>query len=381
MYELTRSQKQIQKAARDFSKGEFDKDLAMEMDEQHQVPCEILASAVELGFLGIQYETEYSGGGMGLFENALIAEELCRKDCSIGSALMLSVSGAEALLRFGSKEQKQKFLPGLADGDLRFGAAFNENGMSGLLSAGKTIAVKKDDGFLINGDKRFVIHGSGASLYIVLCRVLGDDGTDQGPCLILVEAQQGGVQIKKAGDTVGLCMTSFSDLCFENVKVPLSNLIGKQGKGLEYAKSCMDETRILIAAIALGTAQGALDRAIDYVKQREQFGRKIARFEVTRQKIADMAVQVESARLFTYHAAKSFDKKQLDPKVSFMAKIVSTSAAVEVADEAIQLLGGYGYMKEYEVERFYRDAKALNLLLGSGQVQKNSIAEKVIGRI
>jgi alkylation response protein AidB-like acyl-CoA dehydrogenase len=381
MHELTRSQFQIQKAARDFAKGEFDKDLALDMDKKHKIPNEILKAAADLGFLGIHFDTRYSGGGMGLFENTLIAEELCRKDSSIGSALMLATSGAEALLRFGSEDLKQKFLPGIVDGQLRPAAAFTGVGTKGVLSGQKVTAVRDGNDFIINGDKTFVLNGNFASFYCVLCQTFGDEKSDKDFSLILVEADRDGVHSEKMGETTGLRMTPFSDLHLKNVKVPISNLLGKEGNGVDHANACMDENLILIASIALGTAQGALERAIDYTRQRVQFGRKIAGFEVTQHKIADMATKVESARLFTYHAAICFDKKSIDPKIPAMAKMVSTRAAVEVADEAIQLLGGYGYMAEYEVERFYRDAKALELLQGPGGAQKNIIAKKVIGRI
>jgi len=199
--------------------------------------------------------------------------------------------------------------------------------------------------------------------------------------LILVEADRKGVSATDAGDKMGIHMMSTAEINFKDVRVPASNLIGKQGKGFYHVLEFFDESRILIAAQALGTAQGAFDRALAYVKQREQFGRKIAQFQVTQHKLADMATKIELARLITYKAAWNFDQGRIDSKLTSMAKMYAARTAVEVADEAIQLLGGYGYMAEYEVERFYRDAKITEIYEGTKEIQKNIIASAVIGKL
>ena len=198
--------------------------------------------------------------------------------------------------------------------------------------------------------------------------------------MILVEADRKGVTATDIGDKMGIRMMSTAEVNFKDVRVPLTNLVGKEGKGFYQVLEFFDESRILIAAQALGTAQGAFDRALAYVKQREQFGKKIADFQITQHKLADMATKIELARLMTYKAAWNYDKGNIDPKLTSMAKMYAARTAVEVADEAIQLLGGYGYMAEYEVERFYRDAKITELYEGTKEIQKNTIASAVLGK-
>jgi alkylation response protein AidB-like acyl-CoA dehydrogenase len=200
--------------------------------------------------------------------------------------------------------------------------------------------------------------------------------------MIVVEADRKGVTAVDLGDKMGILMMPTAEINFKDVRVPVSNLIGKEGKGFYQILEFFNESRVLVAAQALGIAQGAFDRALDYVKQREQFGKKIAQFQVTQHKLADMATKIELARLITYKAAWNFDQGgRVDPKLSSMAKMFAARTAVEVADEAIQLLGGYGYMAEYEVERFYRDAKITEIYEGTKEIQKNTIASAVLGKL
>jgi alkylation response protein AidB-like acyl-CoA dehydrogenase len=199
--------------------------------------------------------------------------------------------------------------------------------------------------------------------------------------VILVEADREGLTTADVGRKMGIRMMATAEVNFKDVRVPLENLIGEEGKGFYHVLHFFDESRIQIAAQALGTAQGAYDRALAYVKQREQFGKKIAQFQVTQHKMADMATKIELARLMTYKAAWNFDQGRIDPKLTSMAKMYAARTAVEVADEAIQLLGGYGYMTEYEVERFYRDAKITEIYEGTKEIQKNTIASALIGKL
>jgi alkylation response protein AidB-like acyl-CoA dehydrogenase len=199
--------------------------------------------------------------------------------------------------------------------------------------------------------------------------------------LILVEAGTPGLSTQDVGDKMGIRMMATGEVIFKDVRVPLSNLIGEQNKGFYHVLNFFDESRIQIAAQALGTAQGAFDRALAYVKQREQFGKKIAQFQATQHKLADMATKIELARLMTYKAAWNYDQGRIDPKLTSMAKMFAARTAVEVCDEAIQLLGGYGYMAEYEVERFYRDAKITEIYEGTKEIQKNTIASGLLGKL
>jgi alkylation response protein AidB-like acyl-CoA dehydrogenase len=380
-FELSKSQKDIQKAARDFAKGEFDKDLILEMDNNHEYPTKIWQKAGELGFIGMHYPEAYSGQDLGVMENILVAEELCRKDSTVGACIILSSFASECILRFGSEALKKKFLPPVAEGKMLSAGAFTEPGHGSDITLMDTTAVRQGDEWVINGNKTFITNGGMAGFYTVLCQTDSKATPSyKGISMILVEGDRAGLTTTSVGDKMGLRMMATTEVNFSNVRVPLSNLVGEEGKGFYQVLEFFDESRILIAAQALGTAQGAFDRALDYVKQREQFGKKIAEFQVTQHKLADMATKIELARLMTYKAAWNFDQGRIDPKLTSMAKMYAARTAVEVADEAIQLLGGYGYMKEYEVERFYRDAKITELYEGTKEIQKNTIASAVLGK-
>ena len=381
-FELTKSQKEIQKAAREFARGEFDKERALEMDKTYEFPTKIWKKACSLGFVGVHFPEKYSGQDLGVLENVIIASEFCAWDSTFGSALILSSFASECVLRFGSDELKQKFLPPVAEGQMLSGGAFTEPGHGSDITSLDTTAVRHGDEWVINGTKTFITNGGLAGFYSVMCQTdTNCQPSYQGISLILVEADRDGVAVTPVGEKLGIHMVATAELNFKNVRVPASNLIGEEGKGFHQVLEFFDESRILVAAQALGTAQGAYNRALAYVKEREQFGRKIAQFQVTQHKLADMATKIELARLITYKAAWNFDQGRIDPKLTAMAKLYSARTAVEVADEAIQLLGGYGYMTEYEVERFYRDAKITEIYEGTRQIQKNTIAEAILGSL
>jgi alkylation response protein AidB-like acyl-CoA dehydrogenase len=377
MVEFTRPQKEIQKAAREFARGEFDRDLAREFEQTGTFPKSIWKKAADLGFIGIHFPENHSGGGLGFFENTIIAETLCMSDSSMGCALLQSAHGAECISMFGKEEQKARFLSKIAEGELISSGAFVDPAPAKKPAR----AIKKNDTWIINGTKTYVPNGGAAGLYIVSCITDPGKETYENTSMILVEADREGIAVQTAGRKLGGNMTTTAALTFRNVQVPAKNLLGREGKGVAQLEKINMVNRISLAGQALGIARGALDRVLDYVKQREQFGRKIARFQITCHKVAEMATKVELARLITYGAAGMLDTGKADSKTTAMAKMVATRAAVEVADEAIQLLGGYGYMSEYEVERFYRDAKALDLSEGSCPVLKDIIGTAVMGRI
>ena len=381
-FELTKSQKEIQKAAREFAKGEFDRELALELDRKHEFPTKIWKKAADLGFIGVHYPEEYSGQDLGVLENIIIADEFCTQDSGIGSAIILSNFASECVLRFGSEDLKQKFLPAVAEGKMLSGGAFTEPGHGSDITFLDTTAVREGDEWIINGTKTFITNGGMAGFYCTMCQTDSEaQPSYRGISLILVEADREGVTATDIGEKMGIHMMSTAEVNYKDVRVPVTNLIGEEGKGFYQVLEFFDESRILVAAQALGTAQGAYNRALAYVKEREQFGRKIAQFQVTQHKLADMATKIELARLITYKAAWNFDQGRIDPKLTSMAKMYAARTAVEVADEAIQLLGGYGYMTEYEVERFYRDAKITEIYEGTKEIQKNTISSAVLGKI
>jgi len=381
-FELNATQKEIQKAVKDFTKGEFDKDLALEMESKHQFPEKIWQKAGDLGLIGVHFPEKYSGQGLGSLEDILVIEELCRGDSTIGSAVALAPFASECILHFGSDEMKEKFLPQVAEGKMLSAGAFTEPDHGSDITTMNTLAVKDGNEWVINGVKTFITNGGLAGFYNVLCQTDPDAKPSyRGLSLILVEADRAGLSTMDVGEKMGIRMMATAEVTLKDVRVPLSNLIGEEGKGFYHVLHFFDESRIQIAAQALGIAQGAFERALKYVKQRAQFGKKIAEFQVTQHKLADMATKIELARLITYKAAWNFDQGRIDPKLTSMAKMYAARSAVEIADEAIQLLGGYGYMSEYEVERMYRDAKITEIYEGTREIQKNTIASDVIGRI
>ena len=382
-FELSKEQKEIQKAVRDFVKGEFKKDAIEALIEAHAYPEKIWKKAAELGFIGIHFPEEYSGQGLGVMENILVAEELCRGDSTVGACLMLADFASEIVLHFGSDAQKAKWLPKVAEGEVLSCGAFTEPNHGSDITRMDTVAVRDGDEWVINGTKIFITNGGPlAGFYSTLCQT--DENASppyRGLSLILVEADRPGVSTADVGRKMGIQIMHTAEVTFKDVRVPVDNMIGKEGRGFYQVLEFFDESRILIAAQGLGTAQGAFDRALAYVKSREQFGKPIAALQATQHKLADMATKIELARLMTYKAAWNFDQGRIDPKLTSMAKMSAARTAVEVCDEAIQLLGGYGYMAEYEVERFYRDAKITELYEGTKEIQKNTIASAVLGKL
>jgi alkylation response protein AidB-like acyl-CoA dehydrogenase len=381
-FELTGEQKDIQKAAREFAQGEFDKDKILEWEQNHTFPRELWKKACKLGFVGIHFPEEYGGQGYGITENSLIVEELCRKDSGVGIALSLVDFSSEVVLRFGSHEQKKKYLIPVTKGEFISAGAYTEPDHGSDITAMATTAVKQSGSFVINGTKTFITNGSLADFFVVLCQT--DPGAKppyRGQCTILVEKGTKGLEATEIMPKMGIRMTSTVELSFNDVRVPLTHLLGEENKGFYQVLEFFDESRVEIAAQALGIAQGAFDRAIDYAKQREQFGKKLADFQITQHKLADMATKIETARLLVYKAAWNYDQKRIDPKLTSMAKMFAGRTAVEVADEAIQIFGGYGYITEYEVERFYRDAKITEIYEGTKEIQKNTIASALIGKL
>ncbi len=380
-FELTAEQKDIQKAVREFTRGEFDKEKILEWEQTHTFPRDIWKKACNLGFIGIHFPEEFGGQGYGVMENILIVEEFCRKDSGVGIALSLSDFSSEVILRFGSQEQKKKYLIPVAAGEFISAGAYTEPDHGSDITRLSTAASKQGDSWVINGTKTFITNGCLANFYVVLCQTDPNAAPPyRGQCTILVDQGTNGLEATEITPKMGIRMTSTAELTFTDVKIPSTQLLGQEGKGFYQVLEFFNESRIEIAAQALGIAQGAFDRALDYTKQREQFGRKLTDFQITRHKLADMATKIETARLLTYQAAWNFDQKRIDPKLTSMAKMFAARTAVEVADEAIQLLGGYGYITEYEVERFYRDAKITEIYEGTREIQKNVIASALIGK-
>ena len=380
-FELTDEQRDVKRAAREFAKGEFDRERALELERDHAFPESIWKKACELGFIGLHFPEAYGGQGLGILENTLVVEELCCQDSGIGIALSLADFSSEVILRFGNEKQKQKYLPPVTKGEAISAGAYTEPDHGSDITRLSTTAVRKKGEFIINGTKTFITNGTQANHFVVLCHTnLEADPPYRGMCTILVERETPGFEAAELGDKMGIRMTSTAELSFSDVHVPQENLIGEENRGFYQVLEFFDESRIEIAAQALGIAQGAFDRALAYAKERRQFGQRIADFQVTQHKLADMFTKLETARLLTYKAAWNFDLGRIDPVLTSMAKMHAGRVSVEVADEAIQIFGGYGYITEYEVERFYRDAKIMEIYEGTKEIQKNTIASSLIGK-
>ena len=380
-FDLSEEQRGIQKAASDFANGEFDKEAVLELERNHQFPFAFLKKACDLGFIGIHFPEEYGGQGYGILENALIVEAFCRKDSGVGVCLSIANFASEVILRFGNESQKKKYLIPLTRGEAISGGAFTEPDHGSDITELRTTAVNAGDAYVINGVKTFISNGTIANFVIVLCQSDPEaKPTYRGQSTLIVEKGSKGFEVSELGEKMGIRMTSTTEMSFDQVRVPEENLVGTLNKGFYQVLEFFDESRVMVAAQALGMAQGAFDRALDYARKRQQFGQRLVEFQVTQHKLADMATQIEAARALVYKAGWNFDQGRIEPKWTSMAKMYAGRVAVEVAQEAVQILGGYGYMLEYEVERFYRDARITEIYEGTREIQKNTIASAVIGK-
>ena len=381
-FELNKEQKQIKKAVKDFVKGEFKKEIVHELINNNAYPEKILKKSSELGFTGIHFPEAYGGEGLGRLEQILVAEALACANSTVGSCVALAGYGSEILLQHGSEQQKKNWLPKIAEAEMLSSCAFTEDGMGNDLSGCQTTAVKDGNTWLINGSKTFAINGGAlAGFYIVLCKTDPDSEIpDQAMSTILVEADCQGVSTVDVGDRLGSRLLSLSHVDFKDVHVPLENLIGGEHKGYSQVLDFFNQSRLLVASLAVGTAQGAFERAFAHVKQREQFGQKLVDFQITRHKLAEMITDIEMARLMVCQGVWACEKGMGSTKFCSMAKLVATQTAMKTADHAIQLLGGYGYVDEYEVEGFYRDAKMFEIFEGNRHQQKDVIADTMTGK-
>jgi alkylation response protein AidB-like acyl-CoA dehydrogenase len=372
-FELTDEQKDIQKAAKEFAQGEFDPDLALELDQSGKFPVSIWKKAAQLGFIGIHYPEEFGGQGCGLFENLLVTESFCAVDSGIGSALSAVDLGSEVILKFGSHEQQRQFLLPLAKGEKILSVAFGESEDGRDFTAISTTAEKSKDGYSIHGKKSFVLNASLADSFITLCKE-----SKEGWITLVVGRERNGLEVHPI-EKMGLRMTSFGDLLLKEVLEPAGNRIGREGEGIAHVHHCYQAVGLRSAAQALGTSQGALDRAIQHAKQREQFGRKLSQFQAIRHKLADMAVGVEVARWLTYKSAAAYDRGKIEPGFLSVTQLEVGRRLVAIVDEALQIFGGYGYMAEEAIEHYFRDAWAIGVELGTEEEQKDSIAEIILG--
>ncbi|MBP1731167.1 MAG: acyl-CoA dehydrogenase [Deltaproteobacteria bacterium] len=379
--ELTVEQMDIKKAAREFAEGEF-KDRAKEFDEKEEFDLSILKKACEFGFMGTFVKEEYGGHGLGFLENALITEEFWRVDPGCGQAVLSSTFGSEMLQEFGTEEQKKTYLPKFVSGEAMFGFAITEPDAGSDVTGIKTKAERKGDRYVINGSKMFITNGNLADYMLVFCLTHPDErDPHKRHSVILIDTHSPGYEANKLHGKMGIRASNTSEVAFSNFEAPLGNLVGKEGNGFRQLMDFFNRTRLHVAAQGVGLAQGALEMAISYVKKRKAFGKTLADLQGVQFKLAEMATRVEAARGLYWRAAYLMDKGKPDPALISMAKWNGGDTGVYVANEALQLHGGYGYIAEYDVQRFYRDAKIVEIYEGSKEVEKAVIGRELLKRV
>lgn len=376
-FSLKQEHKMLRQMLREFAEKEV-KPLAQEIDEQERFPEETVAKMAKLGMLGIYFPKEYGGEGGDVLGYVMAVEELS-KVCGTTGVIVsshTSLCGAP-LYEFGTEEQKQKYLIPIAKGE-KLGAFGLTEPNAGTDAAGQqTIAVLDGDDYVLNGSKLFITNAGYADTYIITAMTDKSKGT-RGISTFIVERDFEGFSIGKKEAKMGIRGSSTCELIFENCRVPKENLLGAEGKGFKIAMQTLDGGRIGIAAQALGIAQGAIDATIEYVKERKQFGRPISAFQNTQFQLAAMQTKVDAARLLVYRAADMKQRKEVYSVEAAMAKLYASDVAVEVTNKAIQLHGGYGYMREYDVERMMRDAKITEIYEGTSEVQKMVISANML---
>ncbi|KXO16742.1 acyl-CoA dehydrogenase [Peptoniphilus sp. GNH] len=372
-FKLSEEQLEMQAMFREFAENEV-APIAIEVDENHRFPEENVAKMQELGFFGLPFSEEDGGTGLDTLTYVLAVEELSKVCATTGVILSAHVSlGAGAIEKWGSKEQKEKYLVPLASGQ-KLGAFALTEPNAGTDAAGqRTTAVLDGDHYVLNGSKIFITNGKYADTYVVFAMTDKSQGT-KGISAFIVEKGMPGFEFGSKEKKMGIRGSSTYELVFSNCKVPKENLLGKEGEGFKIAMNTLDGGRIGIAAQALGIAEGALAKAIKYVKEREQFGRPIAKFQNTQFKLADMAAEIEAARHLVYKAAVKKDNGERYTVDAATAKLFAAKTAMYVTTEAVQLFGGYGYSQEYEVERMMRDAKITQIYEGTSEVMRMVIS-------
>ncbi|MGD8945569.1 MAG: acyl-CoA dehydrogenase family protein [Desulfobacterales bacterium] len=380
-YELSKEQTIIKKAAREFAKGEFP-DVARDLDIKEECPTEIVRKARELDLIGLFIPEEYGGPGLGFLEQAMVLEEFWRVDPGIGQQLSSITFGAEELILFGTEEQKKKWLPPLFEGDAVMGFAITEPDAGSDTASATTTAVLDGDEYVINGSKVMIGNGTVGTFMLVFCLTNPDVERKTGRhSILIVETDRKGYKADPMHGKMGLRASDTSAVYFNNVRVPRENLLGAEGNGFIQLMKFFDHSRAYVAGHGVGLAQGALDMAVKHVKGRKQFGRPIGAFQATQFKIAEMATKVEIARNTVYKSAWLLDQGKPNTTLTAMAKMYACHIAVEVVDEALQLHGGYGYFNDYDIERFYRAAKVLEIYEGTKEVEKIVISRELLGKL
>ena len=376
-FELTEEQMQVKQMVREFAEAEI-RPHVMEWDESQHFPRELFGKMGELGLTGVIFPEQFGGSGMGYMEYSTIIEELSRVDGSIGLTIAAHNSlCTNHIFQYGSEEQKKRYVTPLAKGEKLGCWGLTEPSSGSDASGMKTTAIRRDGGWLLNGAKNFITHGISGDICVVLA-ITNREMRSRGISTFIVERGTKGFIAGKKENKLGVRASETASLIFEDCWIPEENLLGETGRGFVNSMQILDGGRISIAALALGIAQGAYESALKYSQERKQFGQPIFDFQGIQFKLADMATQIDAARLLTQRAAWLKDNKRQTTKESAMAKLYASEIAVKVCEDAIQIHGGYGFTKDYPAEKFWRDSKICTIGEGTSEVQRLVIARQLI---
>ena len=377
-FEYTPDQLHLRRAVREFAEAEIAPHV-MEWDEAQTFPLEVIKKLGKLGYMGAIFPESFGGAGLGYIEYSIIIEELSRVDGSVGIIVAAHTSlCSNHIFKMGTDEQRQRYLPKLTTGEWIGCWSLTEPEAGSDAAGTRTRAVREDDGdWVINGAKTFTTNAHYADICVAMA-VTDRSAAQHGISAFLVEKDTPGFRCGKKENKLGLRASATGEVIFENCRLPASQLLGKEGEGFVDSLKILDGGRISIAALSIGMAQGAYDAALRYSKLRKQFGRPISEFQAIQHKLVDMAVDIDAARLLNYRAAWMLDHGQRVTRESAMSKLFASEAAVRIANEAVQIHGGYGFIKDYPVEKFYRDVKLCTIGEGTSEIQRLVIARQLL---
>ena len=378
-FELTDELKMLKDMAYKFAQAEFS-GISHECDKEEKYTPEIRKKAAENGLVGAWIPEEYGGAGAGFLGNAIITEELSKVDMGIGLNVTAATFGCEAILHFGSEDQKKTYLPPVCRGEQVSAGAFTEPNAGTDVAGYRAKAVKDGTDYVINGNKMFITNGTVCDFMVAQCITNPEEKKHNSFSLIIVPADARGITRNKIHGKMGIRSSDTAEIAFEDVRVPRTNVVGKEGNGFRQLMHFFDTTRVMVAAQALGLAEACLETSIKYVKERTAFGAPLGAFQLTQMKLTEMAIKIEALRGLIYKAAWLVDQGRPDYTLAAMAKYFGGQTAVFCANYAVELHGGYGYIDEYSVQKWYRDAKILELYEGTKEAEIMTIGRTLQAR-
>ncbi|MFQ5695212.1 MAG: acyl-CoA dehydrogenase family protein [Terriglobia bacterium] len=379
-FRLTDEQEQLRKTVREFAEGEIGPHV-MEWDEASRFPAELIPQMAGLGLLGVIFPEKYGGAGLGYIEYAIIIEELARVDGSMAMSVAAHNSlCTNHIFKFGSEEQRQKYVVPLAQGRQLGCWSLTEPEAGSDAGGTRTTAARQGEGWVLNGGKTFTTNGHHADVCVAMA-VTDSSKKQRGISAFIIEKGTSGFKLGKKENKLGMRASDTSEVIFQDCKLPAGSLLGREGDGFVNSLQVLDGGRISIAALAVGMAQGAFETSLKYAQERKQFSKPIAAFQAIQWKLADMKVQIEGARWLTYQAAYRADRSGPETQASSMAKLYAGEVCVRVANEAVQIHGGYGFVKDYPAEKYYRDAKLCTIGEGTSEIQRLVIARQLLGKV